>query len=92
MDDFKHEVNGESSRVRLSFIDPNDMEKGIRAEFDPHVPIRGADVISYPAAIELTWKDLNHWFWQYTTLQKMKEVFSQTGFVVVGPVITPDKE
>lgn len=80
---FKHEVNGESSRVRLSFIDPNDMDKGIRAEFDPRISI---------PAVELTWEDLNHWFWQYTALQKMKDVYSQTGFVVVGPVTTPEKE
>ena len=75
---FKHEVNGESSRVRLSFIDDKDMRKGIRAEFDPSVSI---------PTVELTWKDMNHWFWQYTALEKMRDVFAQSGFV-----LTPEKE
>lgn len=70
---FKHEVNGESSRVRLSFIDPNDMRKGIRAEFDPSVSI---------PAVELTWKDMNHWFWQYTALEKMRDVYSKSDAIL----------
>ena len=73
---FKHEVNGESSRVRLSFIDPNDMDKGVRAEFDPRLSII-QDGISFPS-VELAWKDMNHWFWQYRALQDMKDVYSKS--------------
>ena len=82
---FKHEVNGESSRVRLTFIDPNDMRKGIRAEFDPRLSII-QDGISFPS-VELTWKDLAHWFHQWNALQNMKDVYSNSGFI-----LTPEKE